>query len=280
MSCFSSCGLRLFGGKRAVPTQPTVQHDDVEEQPRPYSGSTAVGTSTGADTASEDRKTEEPEKRSRSRSVSQRLTVSAEAFTTALRDRARSRSRSKSLLPPKRPSEEDEKNLPSLPPSDEKPPKLSLEHEKSRPLSLGGEKTLPTEHDDEKPPRVDVVTVTGPAWPLKEEKEVNVDGDLHQRLSSSSKGRPSIDSLDTPTSADFPDQEKKRVSERLSMPNGDSNRDSKLKDEGLEDDVPEMEPIAKTEERERKRKMREARQKLKLVTPKDEQDRLDMFQCM
>ncbi|KAJ9149527.1 hypothetical protein NKR19_g5716 [Coniochaeta hoffmannii] len=280
MSCFS-CGFRLFGGKRAVSVQPTVEHDDVDEQPRPYSGSTAVDTSAGVDTASEERKAEEPEKRSRSRSVSQRLTVSAEAFTTALRDRARSRSRSKSLLPPpKKPSEEDEKNLPSLPPSDEKPPKLSLEHEKSRPLSLGGEKTPPAEHGDEKPPRVDPVTVTGPAWPLREGKEAKVDGDLDQRLSSSSKGRHSIDSLDTPTTADFSDHEKKRVSERLSMPNGDSNRDSKLKDEGLEDDVPEMEPNVKTEERERKRKMRESRQKLKLVTPKDEQDRLDMFQCM
>jgi hypothetical protein len=270
--------LRLFGGKRTAPSQPgvAVDHDDVEEQPRPHTGSTGVATSSATD-ADLDEKDHVSIKRSRSRtrSVSQKLAVPVEAFTTALRDRARSRSRSKSLLPPKRPSEEDEKNLPSLPLSDDKPPRLSL----------GDEKALSqAEGDEEKRLRnVDLVTVSGPAWPMKEDKETRVDGDSGHRRSAGSKRADSVDSLDTPTSSVFSDEgEKKRVSGRLSVTKGDHNRDSKLKDEGLEDEdeLPELQVVEKTEEQERKRKMRESRQKLKLETPKCEQDRLDMFQCM
>jgi hypothetical protein len=264
MSCLSLCGLRLFGPKRAISSPPSVNHEDDEEQPRPYSGSTAVGTSTGADAGLEE-KDKGPGRPSRSRSVSQRLAVPVEAFTTALRDSARSRSRSKSLVPPNKPSEDDEKTLPSLPPSDDKPPRLSLDYEKTPPLSLGD--------GDEKAPRphLHLVIVTGPAWPLKDDKATEAGIGPKQRLSAGSKRVNSIDSLDTPISPDFPNEEKKRVVQRLST----MKEDSKLRDEGLE-----VETLEETEEQARKRKMRESRQKLKMETPKDEQDRMDMFQCM
>ena len=215
----------------------------------------------------EKKKLSAAERRSRSRSVSQRLAAPVEAFTTALRDRARSRSRSKSLLPPPRkPSEEDEKNLPALPISDEKPPRLSLDNEKAPRLSLSEK-----EADDEKPA---LVTVTGPARPFKDyEKTTRLSLRLSKRLSEEKRAN-SIDSLDTPTSPDSPIGDEKKVVERRSVANSEETRDSKLADEGLDEEP------KKTEEQERKRKMRESRQQLKMQQTPDEQERLDLFQCM
>jgi len=274
----------------------------VDEQPRPYSGSTAVGTSSTGDIASEvkekavtaeekedkvspeekddkvspdekQKKVTPEERRSRSRSVSQRLAIPVEAFTTALRDRARSRSRSKSLLPPPKPSEEDEKNVPSLPSSHEKPPRLSIDAEKAAHQGLGDEKPSPSDIDTEKPRLdLDTVTVTGPAWPLREENDDEKAKRLSDR-SSVSKRTNSVDSLDTPTSPDFAHDEKKHLSTITS----NRARHSKLEDEGL-DGKTECED--ETPEQVRKRKMRESRLKLKVIQPKDEQDRIDMFQCM
>lgn len=291
MSCLSSCGLRFWGRKQAS-SPPNVAHEDDAEQPRPYTGSTAVGTSTGGDTSSEE-KANQPEKRRRSQSVSQKLAVPVEAFTSALRERALSRSRSKSLVQPKAPSDRDEKRLPSLPPSDDKaspaedkpeePPRSSFGgesasaagdgHEESPRSSTGDEKASPVQNRYSRPPRLelDFVTITGPAWPLTDDKRKSV----LKQPDSAKKRVNSVDSLDTPTSPDFPDVEKKSAVERLSVTKRDLNRDSKLKDEGLD-----VETMEETEEAARKRKMRESRQRLAMQQPKEEQDRLDMFQCM
>lgn len=265
----SFCGLRFFGRKRTLSLVSGTPHEDVEEQPRPYSGSTAVGTSSG-DTGTDEKVLEN---RSRSRSVSQRLTVSAGAFTSALRDRARSRSRGKSLSQPTTPLVVEDEKVPALPVKDDTS-LVSLDTEKATHPSLTDEKTPAPAARDDKPPRLelDLITITGPAWPLNDDKDDEKSSDKRSS-GSTAKRTNSVDTLDTPISPpDSPAEEKKRVVDRLSTSRGDPNRDSKLKDEGLVEDVPE------TEEQRRKRKMRESRQRLADMN-KDEQERLDMFQC-
>ena len=300
------CGLRL-GRKRAVTGPPNVDQDDIEKQPRPYSGSTAVGTSSAVDAGSEKKEwvepEREPEKRSRSRSVNQRLTL-AETFTSALRGRARSRSQGGSLSHTKTPPTEDDEAVPALPPKDDepvpalppkddtpspvtsdKPPRLSLEKakrltmsvdkprlinldsEQAARLTLVGEEAPDSDVRGGKPPRLELGPV-GAAWPLEEAMDEK--DDKRSSSGSTAKRTNSVDSLDTPISPpDSPvDEKKQRLSDRM----GDINRDSKMKDEGLVDGPGE------TEEEARRRKMRESRQRLKEVD-KDEQERLDMFQC-
>lgn len=248
------CGLRLFGSKRTRPSPATANHEDDEEQPRPYTGSTAVGTSTGTDTSSGE-KDKETEKRLRSGSVGQKLNAPVGALTTALRGRARSRAGSASFAAPDKPSSGGEKRLPSLPPSDEKPPRLSLSTD------------VDPRHE------LDFGTVTGRAWPLSDDRDTKADGGLNQRARAEEKGVDSIGSPDTPSSPDFPDE--KHIVEGLYIMHGDYGRGTKLGDEGPSDGVTE-----ETEEQERQRKMREARERLKREVSEDEQDRLDMFQCM
>lgn len=167
---------------------------------------------------------------------------------------------------------EDEK-VPALPVKDDTS-LVSLDTEKATHPSLTDEKTPAPAARDDKPPRLelDLITITGPAWPLNDDKDDEKSSDKRSS-GSTAKRTNSVDTLDTPISPpDSPAEEKKRVVDRLSTSRGDPNRDSKLKDEGLVEDVPE------TEEQRRKRKMRESRQRLADMN-KDEQERLDMFQC-
>lgn len=249
------CGLRLFGSKRAISSPANVNHEDDEEQPRPYTGSTAVGTSTGTDTSPAG-KDKGAGKRSRSGSAGQKLGVPVEALATALRGRARSRAGSASLEAPTNPPQGEEKRLPSLPPCDEKPPRLSLSSE------------VDPRHD------LDFGTVAGQAWPLRDDKGTEAGTGLWQRPRTEGKRASSGGSLDAPSSPDFPDEEK-RVIKGLYILTGDCSRDSGLRDGGSDRETKE-----ETEEQERKRKMREARERLKREMSEDEQDRLDMFQCM